>query len=137
MNNQLSLSWTHTTLPPLQKIVFIFICHLQPSPKYHHNTLISNILHGCRCSALSATICNHLQLSFMGCLCWGRGVPSPSIWVADKAEHLQPRQVFDKQRVRPHFKDTVAELQIKSKTMFVQLLYKIKRPPLAHLPKKL
>ena len=57
--------------------------------------------------------------------------------VADKTEHLQPRQVFDKQRVRPHFKGAVAELQIKSKTMFVQLLYKIKRPPLAHLPKKL
>ena len=57
--------------------------------------------------------------------------------VADKTEHLQPRQVFDKQRVRPHFKGAVAELQIKSKTMFVQLLYKIKRPPLAYLPKKL
>ena len=29
----------------------------------------------------SATICNHLQPAFMGCLCWGRGVPSPSIWL--------------------------------------------------------
>ncbi len=61
--------------------------------------------------------------------------------VADKTEHLQPRQVIHFQRVSPYFKTTVAEWQIKSKKQFLQspntLIYKINRPPLAYLPKKL
>ena len=39
--------------------------------------------------------------------------------VADKTEHLQPHQTTEYQRIRPYFKSTVAELQIKSKNFFL------------------
>ena len=48
MTDQLSLSWNPSLCRSHKKMVFIFICHLQPDPKYRHNTLILNQLHGCR-----------------------------------------------------------------------------------------
>ena len=39
--------------------------------------------------------------------------------VADNTMHLPPRQNPDTQRVRPYFKGMVADLQIKSKNLFL------------------
>ena len=76
-------------------IVFDFICNSATAPLKCGLTLcLSNTWRGCRCSVLSATICNHLQPAFMGCLCLGRGVPSPGIWVAYVVDEASPLPVY-------------------------------------------
>ena len=103
-------------------IVFDFICNSATvSLKCGLTLCVSNTWRGCRCSVLSATICNHLQPAFMGCLCWGRGVPSPSIWlqiIAYLQPYLQPCKMFDINGLWRYFR-LGCRWQMKMKTIFV------------------